>query len=60
MTGEVPLTWIYSMNQCAAVHNQITMITGMKHKTSEKHIELGRSRNIKDFKDHEVSFSNSD
>ena len=27
------------------------MITGMKHKTSEQHIELGRSKNIKDFKD---------
>ena len=29
----------------------MTMITGMKHKTSEQHIELGRSRNIEDFKD---------
>ena len=51
MTEEVCLTWIYSMHQCAAVHNQMTMITGMKHKTSEQHIELGRSSNIKDFRD---------
>ena len=29
----------------------MTMIRGMKHKTSEQHIELGRSRNIEDFKD---------
>ena len=39
------------MHHCAAVYNQITMITEMKHETSEQHIELGRSRNIKDFKD---------
>ena len=38
MTGEFPLTWIYSMHQCAAVHNQMTMITGIKHKASEQHI----------------------
>ena len=51
MRGEGRLTWIYSMHQCVAVHNQMTMITGMKHMTSEKHIELDRSRNIKGFKD---------
>ena len=39
------------MHQWAAVHNQMTMITGMKHKTSEQHIELGRSKNIKGFRD---------
>ena len=51
MTEEVRLIWIHSSHQSAAVHNQMTMITRMKHKTSEQHMELGRSRNIKDFKD---------
>ena len=48
---EVRLTWIYRMHQCADFYNQMTMITGMKHKTSEQHIDLGRSRNTKDFQD---------
>ena len=45
------MIWLHSMHQCAVVHNQMTMITGMQHKTSEQHIKLGKSRNIRDFKD---------
>ena len=47
----IRLQWIYSLHKCAGVHDAITMITNLKHKTSEQHVELGISRSKRDFED---------
>ena len=51
MTETVRLQWIYSMHKCAGVHEAMTSMTNVKHKTSEQHIELGTSRSNRDFAD---------
>ena len=44
MTDTVRLTWIHSMHACADVHNSMTEVTNLQHKTSGQHIELGKNR----------------
>lgn len=51
ITETVRLQWIYSMHNCAAVHDAMTSLTDIKHKTSEQHMELGTSRSNRDFAD---------
>ena len=51
VTETVRLQWIYSMHKCAGVHEAMTSMTNVKHKTSEQHIELGTSRSNRDFAD---------
>ena len=52
ITESAHLQWILSMHKCAAgIHEAMTMITDMKTKASEQHIELGRSRCKCDFQD---------
>ena len=51
MTEAVHLQWIYSMHECAGIHNAMTALTGLQHKTSEQHIELGASRSTGDCED---------
>ena len=51
MTETVLLQWIYSLHKCAGVHDAMTTITNLKHKTSEQHVELGISRSKHDFED---------
>ena len=41
ITESVCLQW---MHKCAGIHEAMTMLTDMKTKASEQHIELGRSR----------------
>ena len=59
MTNTVCLIWIHSMDACANVHNSMTELTSLQHKTSEQHKELGKNR-IKrdnaDFKKIELFF----
>ena len=59
ITDTVRLTWIHSMHECADVHNSMTEVTHLQHKTSEQHRELGKNR-IKrdnaDFKKIELFF----
>ena len=59
VTDTVPLTWIHSMHACANVHNPMTELTNLQHKTSEQHTELAKNR-IKrdnaDFKKIELFF----
>ena len=43
VTETVRLTWIYSMHGAASVHNSMTELTNARHRTSEQHIELGKS-----------------
>jgi hypothetical protein len=51
VTETVRLQWIYSMHKCAGVHDAMTSVTNVKHKTSEQHIDFGTSRSNRDFAD---------
>ena len=51
ITETVCLQWIYSMHKCAGVHDAMTTITNLKHRTSEQHIEFGTSRSKHDYED---------
>ena len=51
MTETIRLQWIYSMHECAGIHNALTTLTGLQHKTSEQHIELGASRSTRNCED---------
>ena len=44
VSENVRVMWINSMHRCASVHNAMCTFTGLQHKTSEQHIELGVSR----------------
>ena len=44
VSENVRVMWINSMHRCASVHNAMCNLTGLQHKTSEQHIELGLSR----------------
>lgn len=48
--------WTNSMHQCASVHLAMSALTGQHHKTSEQHIELGKSRIKRDNEDLEKLF----
>jgi hypothetical protein len=43
MTDSVRTLCMYSMHKCAAVHNAMTYVTGLSHRTSEQHVEIGSS-----------------
>ena len=45
VTETVRLQWIYSMHKGAGVHDAMTSMTNVKHKTSEQHMELGTRSN---------------
>ena len=51
VTENVRIQWIYSMHKCAGVHDAMTTATGLKHRTSEQHIEIGTSRSKRDYED---------
>ena len=51
ITESVRLQWILSMHKCAGIHEAMTMMTDMKTKASELHIEFGRSRCQRNFQD---------
>ena len=51
LTESVRLTWVYTMHQCATVHNSMTTLTGLHQKTSEQHTEMGDSRVKRDMLD---------
>ena len=44
VSENVRVMWINSMHRCASVHSAMCSLTGLQHKTSEQHIELGVSR----------------
>ena len=43
--------WICSSHRCAGIHEAMTNLTGIKHRTSEQHVELGASRQLRDTAD---------
>ena len=51
ITESVCLQWILSMHKCAGIHETMTMMTNMKIKANERHIEFVRSRCKHDFQD---------
>lgn len=51
VTETVQLQWVYSMHECAAVHNAMTSLTNVKHTASEQHKEWGESRSKRDYED---------
>ena len=66
MTDTVRLVWVHSMHRCAGVHNSMTTLTGLQHRSSEQHVELGESRirrdnvgleKIKSWFDHDNPFN---
>ena len=48
MTDSVVLTWVHTMHVCASMHDAMTTLTGNTHKTSNQHVELGKSRMKRD------------
>jgi hypothetical protein len=51
MTEQTRILWIYSMHQCASVHEAMATTTGAIHKTSEQHTEIGAARSTRDYND---------
>ena len=51
MTESVRTLWTYSMHKCAAVHNAMSSVTGLSHRTSEQHVEMSSSRCQRDVED---------
>ena len=51
ITESVCLQWILSMHKYAGIREAMTMMTNMKTKANEQHIEFGRSRCKHDFQD---------
>ena len=48
MTDNVVLTWVHTMHVCASIHDAMATLTGNTHKTSNQHVELGKSRMKRD------------
>ena len=57
ISNTVNTNWIHSMHRCAEVHNGMVSLAGLQHKTSEQHIELGKSRIKRDVTDLEKLYS---
>lgn len=44
VSESVRLLWVKTMHRCASIHNAMSNLTKVLHKTSEQHTELGQSR----------------
>lgn len=53
VTESVRTTWINSMHRCAAIHNSMSTLTNVIHRTSEQHVDLTASRRQRDMADME-------
>lgn len=51
LSESVRVLWTNSMHRCASVHNAMSNLTGMQHKTSEQHVELSSARIARDNSD---------
>ena len=47
----VRILWVYSMHKCANNQNAMSDLTNLKQIRSEQHVDLGKSRIQRDFKD---------
>ena len=48
VTESVRTLWINTAHRCASIHDAVTELTGLKHVTSEQHVEMSKSRRKKD------------
>ncbi|CAM1308181.1 Uncharacterised protein at_DN2294 [Pycnogonum litorale] len=53
VTESVRTTWINSMHRCTAIHNSMSTLTNVIHRTSEQHVDLTASRRQRDMADME-------
>ena len=53
VTESVRTTWINSMHRCAAIHNSMSTLANVIHRTSEQHVDLTVSRRQRDMADME-------
>ena len=44
VTKSVRLLWVRSMHRCANIHNGMCNLTGLQHRSSEQHVEMGVTR----------------
>ena len=49
--------WVYSMHTCVQVHDSMTFLKGLAHRTSEQHVETRSARRKRDFNDMAVIFN---
>ena len=47
----VRILWVYSMHKCASIQNDMSDLINLTQIRSEQHVELGKSRIQRDFKD---------
>ena len=50
VTESVRTLWINTAHRCSTIHKAVTDLTGLKHRTSEQHVEMSSSRKKKDNK----------
>ena len=48
VTENVRLLWERSMHRCADIHNGMCNLTGLQHRSSEQHVEMGVTRRKRD------------
>ena len=48
VTESVRLLWVQSMHHCADVHIGMCNLTGLQHRSSEQHVEIGVTRRKRD------------
>ena len=51
LTESVRHQWIHSLHRCVAVHDAMTTLTNLKTKSSEQHVDLGKTRQKRDIDD---------
>ena len=51
VTEFVSTPWINSMHRCVAIHNSMSTLTNVIHRTSEQHVDLTASRRQLDMSD---------
>ena len=51
MTESVRHQWVHTNHACAAIHGAMTKITNLSLLSSEQHLEMGKTRKERDYKD---------
>ena len=51
MTESVRRQWVFTNHACAAIHYAMTKITNLPLLSSEQHVEMGKTRKERDYKD---------
>ena len=51
MTESVRHQWVHTNHACAAIYGAMTKITNLSLLSSEQHLEMGKTRKERDYKD---------